>query len=110
MKFILASLLTLALAACGGERLHKPTTAGNAGTTALVAYYAANRAAVKYIELPRCVTPRVLPCSDQSVVDKIALADTAAYDAAKAADAAGASAQAKQDAADALAKLKENTP
>lgn len=110
MKWITATILALALAACGGERLHKPTTAGNAGTTALVAYFAANRAAVKYIELPRCATPRVLPCSDQAVVDKIARADTAAYDAAKAADAAGASAQAKQDAADALKKLKEETP
>lgn len=110
MKWIIASLLALALAACGGERLHKPTTAGNAGTTALVAYFAANRAAVKYIELPRCATPRVLPCSDQAVVDKIALADTAAYDAAKAADAAGATAQQKADAEKALATLKENTP
>lgn len=111
MKFITALTLcaVLALAGCA-ENLHKPTTVGNAGTTALVAYFAANRAAVKYVELPRCATPPVLPCSTQAIVDKIALADTAAYDAAKAADAAAGTQADKDDAQKKLDALKEITP
>lgn len=111
MRFITAILLTatLALAGCA-ETLHKPTTVGNTGTSALVAYFAANRAAVKYIEMPRCATPAVQPCSTQAVVDKVALADTAAYNAAKAADAAAATAADKQAAQDKLKALQEATP
>lgn len=114
-NFIGASMMSLVLAAAcfmGGcaEKLHKPTTVGNAGTTALVAYFAANQAATKYIALPRCAAPPVQPCSVQSVVDKIATADTAAYNAAMAADAAAATQNDKEKASQKLTELKEATP
>lgn len=106
----LALCFALALVAGCATPLHKPTTIGNAGTTALVAYFAANQAATKYVALPRCATPPVYPCSVQSIVDKVAAADTAAYNAAVAADAASATAADKKAAADKLAELQGATP
>ena len=108
-NFILTALLSLALIVVGGcaEKLHKPTTAGNAGTTALVAYAVAGFSAGKYFALPLCATPPVYPCKTQSINDRLLLADTAAYNAAKAADqAGGAAAKVKADNANKeLAKL-----
>lgn len=69
--------------------IHKPTTAGNAATSALVAYAVVGYAAGQYLALPLCGVPAVMPCKTQVVNDKLVLADTAAYTAAKAADAAG---------------------
>lgn len=112
MKYVLAFLLFLpiALGGCTGNGLHKPTTPGNAGTTALVAYFAANQAATKYIALPRCGTPAVQPCSVQSVVDSVARAGTAAYEAAIAADSASATQADKDAAKKKLDELKGATP
>ncbi len=83
---ILVALLSLA--GCG-DMLHKPTTAGNAGTSALVAYSAAGYVVGKYLGLPLCATPAVYPCKTQSTNDRLLAADTAAHDAAVAADKAG---------------------
>lgn len=110
MKLILALVLAVTLSACAGNGLHKPTTVGNAGTTALVAYFAANQAATKYIALPRCGQPAVQPCSVQSVVDRVADADTAAFNAALAADAASATQAEKDKAKSKLDELKQVTP
>jgi hypothetical protein len=111
MKWITALSLTcmLALAGCA-ENLHKPTTLGNAGTSALVAYSVAGAAAGKYLALPLCATPPVYPCKTQAINDRVAAADTAAYNAAVAADAASATAAEKQAAAEKLAALKGATP
>ncbi len=102
----LAVLLILSLCAFGGcsstGTLHKPTTAANAGTSALVAYAVAGAAAGQYLALPLCAATPVYPCKTQAINDKLALADTAAYTAAKAADAAG-DAKAAQPKIDALA-------
>lgn len=87
MKLILALVLALTVSACA-ENFHKPTTAGNAGTTALVAYAVSGAAASQYLALPLCATPPVYPCKTQAANERIAAADTAAYNAAKAADAA----------------------
>lgn len=89
-------VMLCALVACGGNTLHKPTTAGNAGTTALVAYAAAAFTASQYLALPLCATPAVYPCKTQSVNDRLVAADQAAYSAAKAADAAGDPTRAEQ--------------
>lgn len=109
--FIVALLLAslVGIAGCA-ENLHKPTTVGNAGTTALVAYSAAGVAAGKYLALPLCATPAVQPCKTQAINDKVAAADTAAYNAAVAADAASGTAAQKSEAAAKLATLKEVTP
>lgn len=90
------ALLLFALAACQGcaENLHKPTTAANAGTSALVAYAAAGFTAAQYLKLPLCATPPAYPCKMQAINDKLLAADMAAYTAARAADAAGNAAQA----------------
>lgn len=106
MKRLFLPILLAALAVVAGcaENLHKPTTAGNAGTSALVAYAIAGAAAGKYLAYPLCATPPVYPCKTQAINDKVALADTAAYNAAVAADAASASAG---DKAVATAKLDE---
>lgn len=101
LSFILAT--SLFLGGCASS-LHKPTTAGNAGTTALVAYAVAGFGAGKYFALSTCAKPPVFPCKNQAVNDRLLLADTAAYNAAKAADAAGAS-QVQKD--NALAKIDE---
>lgn len=90
----------VALTACGTTgSLHKPTTAGNAGTTALVAYAVSGATAANYFALSVCATPAVYPCKTQALNDQLKRADTAAYDAAVAADAAGnpAAAQPKID-------------
>lgn len=84
-----ALLIALSLVVGCAGTLHKPTTAGNAGTTALVAYAAAGFTAGQYFSLPLCATPPVYPCKTQSINDKLATFDTAAYKAAKAADAGG---------------------
>jgi hypothetical protein len=103
----LALVLTLGLLVGGcAENLHKPTTAGNAGTTALVAYAVAGFTAGKYFALPTCNAPPVYPCKTQSINDRLLLADTAAYNAAKAADAAGASQVEKDNAIEKIAELK----
>lgn len=99
MKYALSFILATSLFLGGcAENLHKPTTPGNAGTTALVAYAVAGFTAGKYFALPLCATPPVYPCKTQALNDRLLLADTAAYNAAKAADAAGASQVQKQDA------------
>lgn len=110
MKWITAMVLALALTACGGNSLHKPTTVGNAGTTALVAYYAANQAATKYVALPRCATPPVYPCNTQAIVTQVMTADTAAYEAAMAADSASSTQAQKDEAKKKLDELKKVTP
>ena len=110
MKLLFALVLAVTLSACAGNGLHKPTTVGNAGTTALVAYFAANQAATKYIALPRCATPPVYPCSTQAIVDKVAAADTAAYNAALAADSASATQAEKHTAQAKIDELKKVTP
>jgi hypothetical protein len=107
----MAALLAVVLSACGTSgTLHKPTTAGNAGTSALVAYATAGAAAGKYLALPLCATPPIYPCKTQAINDKVALADTAAYNAAVAADAASATAADKASATKKLNELKEATP
>lgn len=108
-KTIVTFLPAFALAFITGcaSTLHKPTTAGNAGTSALVAYASAGFIAGQYLALPVCGTPAVLPCKTQVVNDKVTLADTAAYTAAKAADAAGNAAQATPKI-DALKALNES--
>ena len=110
MKTIALMVLAVALSACGANTLHKPTTAGNAGTSALVAYAVAGAAAGKYLALPLCAQPPVYPCKTQAINDKVALADTAAYNAAVAADAASATASDKADATKKLNELKGVTP
>lgn len=79
----------LCLAGCAGKSLHKPTTAGNAGTQALVAYSVAGAGVGQYLALPLCATPPVYPCKTQAINDRLVAADTAAYNAAMAANAAG---------------------
>ncbi len=100
MKLLFALVLAVTLSACATD-FHKPTTAGNAGTTALVAYSVAGAGVGKYLALPLCATPPVYPCKTQAINDRLAAADTAAYNAAVAADNAGndAAAQAKAKAA-----------
>lgn len=90
---ICLSLAFVALAACG-ENLHKPTTVGNAGTTALVAYSVAGAGVAQYLALPLCANPPVYPCKTKALNDKLAAADTAAYKAAVAADQAADAASA----------------
>lgn len=107
MTFRLAALsLVLTLAACAGQTLHKPTTAGNAGTTALIAYAISGATAAKYFALPLCTTTPVYPCKTQTLNDNLARADTAAYNAAKAADAAANNPLLQQNATEKLENLK----
>jgi hypothetical protein len=101
---IFLAALALAVVAGCGATLHKPTTPGNAGTSALVAYATAGFTAGKYLAMDLCATPPVYPCKTQVINDKVLLADTAAYLAAKAADAAGDAAQAAPEI-DALKQL-----
>lgn len=97
-SFLLIGIATMFLAACA-ENIHKPTTLGNAGTAALVAYSVAGAGVGEYLALPLCAKPPVYPCKVQSINDKLAAADNAAYAAAvaadKAADAASAAAAAE---------------
>lgn len=81
-------LLTASLALMPGcaTNFHKPTTAGNAGTTALVAYGVAGAGVADYLALPLCHTPPVYPCKTQAINDRLVLANRAAYQAAIAAD------------------------
>lgn len=88
MKRALLILTLATLTACVGT-LHKPTTAGNAGTSALVAYATAGFAAGQYLKLPVCAATPVYPCKSQAVNDRLVAADLAAYTAAVAADHAG---------------------
>lgn len=106
---VAAAIAVLSLCAFPGcaETLHKPTTVGNAGTTALVAYAAGGYTAGKYFALPLCAPTPVYPCKTQAINDKLLLADTAAYKAAKAADAASATAAEKEQAAKDIAALKD---
>jgi len=91
MRFLATMLLTASLALMPGcaDKLHKPTTAGNAGTTALVAYSVAGAGVGQYLALPLCATPPVYPCKTQVINDRLVAADTAAFNAAMAANAAG---------------------
>lgn len=96
------------LSACGSTgTLHKPTTAGNAGTSALIAYSVAGFTAGQYFALTLCGTPAVYPCKTQAVNDRLLLADTATYDAAVAADKAGNDQVAQAKAAAALSALQD---
>jgi hypothetical protein len=95
MKSILRPLMAVVMlcafavvAGCGAT-LHKPTTAGNAGTSALVAYAVAGFTAGQYLKLPVCAATPVYPCKTQAVNDRLVAADLAAYSAAVAADHAG---------------------
>jgi hypothetical protein len=113
MKRIVQVLAVLALvcglSAFGGCSTtgtpHAPTTAANAGTSALVVYSVAGFTAGQYLALPLCATPAVYPCKTQVVNDRLVLADSAAYAAAVAADSAGNSPAAQAKAAAALAAL-----
>jgi len=80
---------TFAIIGACSSNLHKPTTAGNAGTTALVAYSVAGAGVGQYLALPLCATPPVYPCKTQVINDRLMAADTAAYNAAMAANSAG---------------------
>jgi hypothetical protein len=99
------ALCSLAIVAGCGATLHKPTTEGNAGTTALIAYSVAGFTAGQYFKLPLCGTPAVQPCKTQAVNDRLLAADTAAHDAAVAADRAGNNPAAKAKAAAAKKQL-----
>jgi len=107
----LVALIVLCAFALGGcatsGTLHKPTTAGNAGTSALVAYAAGGFFAGQYLGLDPCATPPVYPCKTKAVNDQVLHADKVAYAAAKAADAAAGDAAAKAKADDALKALKK---
>lgn len=102
---VLAMILSLCAFPGCTDTMHKPTTAANAGTSALVAYSVAGAGVGQYLALPLCATPPVYPCKTQAINDKLAAADTVAYNAAVAADNAvnDVAAQAKaKAAADAL--------
>jgi hypothetical protein len=88
LGLFLATCLLAVMAGCAGT-LDKPTTPGNAGTSALVAYSVAGFTAGQYLAFPLCANPPVYPCKTQEINDKLVAADAAAYAAAKAADAAG---------------------
>jgi len=105
MKLLFALVLAVTLSACA-ENIHKPTTAGNAGTTALVAYSIAGAGVGQYLALPLCATPPVYPCKTQAINDRLAAADTAAYNAAVAADNAANDAAAQANAKAAADALK----
>jgi hypothetical protein len=81
-------IASLALTAGCAIKFHKPTTAGNAGTTALVAYGIAGAGVADYLALPLCHTPPVYPCKTQVINDRLVVANRAAYQAAIAADEA----------------------
>ena len=87
-SFTLSILLLASFTLAGGcaSTLHKPTTAGNAGTTALVAYGVAGAGVADYLALPLCHTPPAYPCKTQVINDRLVLANRAAYQAAIAAD------------------------
>lgn len=111
MKFrvMLLGASVALLSACAGQSLLVPTTAGNAGTTALAAYsiegVGVNRQVQKQ---PTCAAVPVYPCVSQAIKDKLDAADEAAWRAAKAADAAGATQADKDEAASKLAALKKD--
>jgi hypothetical protein len=86
-------LAFVALAGCA-ENVHKPTTVGNAGTAAMVAYSVAGMGVSQYLALPLCAKPPVYPCKTQAANDNLAIADTAAYTAAVAVDQAASAAAA----------------
>lgn len=111
MKFLTALLIACLLAVvagCGATgTLHKPTTAGNVGTTALVAYTLEGVSVTRQVlKQPTCATPAVYPCVPQAIKAKVDAVDQAAYLAAKAADAAGATQVEKDNAIEKLAELK----
>lgn len=85
---IATMLLTASLALSAGcaETLHKPTTAGNAGTSALIAYSVAGAGVGQYLALPFCAQPPVYPCKTHALNQSLSVADTAAYNAAVAVD------------------------
>ena len=115
MKYATAIVLCALLAACG-ENIHKPTTIGNAGTAALVAYSVAGEGVAQYLALPLCARPPVYPCKTQSANDALVKADTAAYNAAVAADSVASAAskaaaqKANQELSDALKAAKGGQP
>lgn len=106
LRIAALSLILAVLTACAGQTLHRPTTAGNAGTSALIAYAISGATAGKYFALPLCATPPIYPCKTQALNDRLALADTAAYNAAKAADAAANNPLLQYNASDKLDSLK----
>lgn len=87
-RIAILALAILMFTGCA-QTLHKPTTAGNAGTSALVAYAIAGYTAGQYLGLPLCAATPVYPCKTQAINDKVVAADLAAYTAAVAADQAG---------------------
>lgn len=103
----LALVALLSLAGCA-ESLHKPTTAANAGTTALVAYSIAGAGVGQYLALPFCAAPAVYPCKTPALNQQLATADTAAYNAAVAADNAAGNAQLKAASDHANAQLRQS--
>lgn len=108
MKVIATLLLTASLAMAGcATNLHKPTTAGNAGTTALVAYGVAGAGVADYLALPLCHTPPSYPCKTQAINDRLVLANRAAYQAAIAADNAAGGGNTAIQAANANEMLKK---
>lgn len=109
-RIIVKVLLCVALAVVAGcaTNLHKPTTAANAGTTALVAYSIAGAGVGQYLALPFCATPAVYPCKTPALNQQLATADTAAYNAAVAADNAAGNAQLKAASDHANAQLRQS--
>ena len=104
---IVALSVLLAVTGCS-TNLHKPTTAANAGTTALVAYSIAGAGVGQYLALPFCATPPVYPCKTPALNQQLATADTAAYNAAVAADNAAGNAQLKAASDHANAQLRQS--
>lgn len=110
MKSLWLALTFFAVAFLSGcaENLHKPTTAGNAGTSALVAYSVAGAGVGQYLALPLCGTPPVYPCKTAAMNQNLAVADTAAYNAAIAADNAVGNAALKAASDHANAQLRQS--
>lgn len=74
----LAVLVGVALiAACA--QFGSPQTAQQKVFAAGTVYETAVKAALVYVNLPRCVTPKAQPCSEPGVVDEIKKADNVAF-------------------------------
>lgn len=70
-------LAALLLSAC--NQLGSPQTAQQKVFAAGTVYETAVKAALVYVNLPRCITPKVQPCSEPGVVDEIKKADNVAF-------------------------------
>jgi hypothetical protein len=81
-QYLTAIAIAILLALCAGcnTTLHKPTTAGNVGTTALVAYSVEGVGLARQVlKQPTCATPPVYPCVTAEAKQKVDAADEAAW-------------------------------